>query len=48
VTNETSNDLSVINLATQTVTARIPIGNGPRKVAVQPTGMTATASAIAP
>ena len=48
MTNENSNDLSVIDLGTQTVTATIPIGNGPRKIAVQPTAMTPTASTIAP
>ena len=48
VTNENSNDLSVIDLGTETVTATIPIGSGPRKVAVQPTAKTPTAAAIAP
>ena len=35
MTNELSNDLSVIDLGTQTVTATIPIGNAPRKIVVQ-------------
>jgi YVTN family beta-propeller protein len=36
VTNETSNDISVVDLSTFTVTATIPVGNAPRKIVVQP------------
>jgi YVTN family beta-propeller protein len=35
VTNELSNDLSVVDLGNQTVTATIAIGNAPRKIVVQ-------------
>jgi YVTN family beta-propeller protein len=35
VTNEGSNDVSVVDLASRTVTATIPVGNAPRKIAVQ-------------
>src|SRR5262249_60480546 len=37
VTNENSNDVSVVDLASRTVTATIAVGNAPRKIAVQPT-----------
>ena len=36
VTNEGSNDVSVVDLGRRTVVATIPVGNAPRKVAVQP------------
>src|SRR5262245_47409565 len=36
VTNETSGDLSVIDLATGTVTATIPLGKRPRGIAASP------------
>jgi YVTN family beta-propeller protein len=36
VTNEMSNDLSVVDLVSRTVKATIPVGNGPRKIVVQP------------
>ncbi len=36
VTNEGSNDVSVVDLASRAVTATIPVGNAPRKIAVQP------------
>jgi YVTN family beta-propeller protein len=36
VTNEGSNDVSVVDLATGKVTATIPIGNAPRKIVIQP------------
>ena len=46
VTNEGSNDVSVVDLASG-VTTTIPVGNAPRKVAVQPTvRMEAGTSAI--
>src|SRR5262249_34958767 len=35
--NENSNDVSVVDLASRTVTATITVGNAPRKIAVQPT-----------
>jgi YVTN family beta-propeller protein len=36
VSNEASNDVSVVDLARRAVVATIPVGNAPRKVAVQP------------
>jgi YVTN family beta-propeller protein len=36
VTNEGSNDVSVVDLESHQVTATIPVGNGPRKIALQP------------
>ena len=45
VTNETSGDLSVVNLDTMTVTATIPVGNGPRKIVVQPAAAASAAPA---
>jgi YVTN family beta-propeller protein len=36
VTNEGSNDVSVVDLSKLTVTATIPVGNAPRKIVVQP------------
>ena len=38
ITNDGSNDVSVIDLATNAVTATIPVGSNPRGVAVSPTG----------
>jgi YVTN family beta-propeller protein len=45
VTNELSNDLSVIDLGSQTVTATIPVGNAPRKIVVQQAAMAAPTAA---
>jgi YVTN family beta-propeller protein len=36
VSNEASNDVSVVDLVRRAVVATIPVGNAPRKVAVQP------------
>jgi YVTN family beta-propeller protein len=36
VTNEGSNDVSVVDLGTNKVTATIPVGNAPRKIVMQP------------
>ena len=36
VTNENSNDVSVVSLDTKSVVATVPIGNGPRKIVIQP------------
>jgi YVTN family beta-propeller protein len=36
VTNESSNDVSVVDLAEQKVTATVPVGNAPRKIVLQP------------
>jgi YVTN family beta-propeller protein len=36
VTNEGSNDVSVVDLRGRRIVATIPVGNAPRKVAVQP------------
>ena len=36
VSNEASNDVSVVDLVRRAVMATIPVGNAPRKVAVQP------------
>jgi YVTN family beta-propeller protein len=48
VTDEGSNDVSVVDLASRTVTATIAVGNAPRKIAVQPTsGLAATTPAPA-
>jgi YVTN family beta-propeller protein len=35
VTNEGSNDISVVDITTGKVTATIPVGNAPRKIVVQ-------------
>ena len=37
VTNEHSNDVSVVDLSSGSVTARIPVGKAPRKIVIQPT-----------
>src|SRR5207245_11309246 len=47
VSNEGSNDVVVVDLASRTVTATIPVGNAPRKIAVQPVS-NATATTPAP
>src|SRR5437870_494479 len=47
VTNEGSNDVSVVDLANRTVTATIAVGNAPRKIAVQPVSG-AAATTLAP
>ena len=47
VTNEATNDVSVVDLAGRRVLATIPVGNAPRKIAVQP-GATAAAASPAP
>jgi len=39
VTNETSNDISVVDLVQHSVVATIPVGNAPRKIVVQPGDM---------
>ena len=44
--NENSNDLSVIDLGTRTVTGTIPVGNGPRKIVVQQAAAAPTAAGI--
>jgi YVTN family beta-propeller protein len=36
MTNEGSNTVSVVDLGTDTVVQTIPVGNAPRKIAVQP------------
>jgi YVTN family beta-propeller protein len=36
VTNEASNEVSVVDLDAGSVTATIPVGQGPRKIVVQP------------
>jgi len=47
ITNEGSNDISVVDLGSQKVTATIPVGNAPRKIAVQP-GPTTAMTTFAP
>ncbi len=44
VTNEASNDVSVVDIATGMVKATFPVGNAPRKIVVQPqiTAVTST------
>jgi YVTN family beta-propeller protein len=37
VTNEHSNDVTVVDLSSGSVTARIPVGKAPRKIVIQPT-----------
>jgi YVTN family beta-propeller protein len=49
VTNEKSNDVSVVDLTTSSVTATLPVGAAPRKIVIQPGavpvgGATATAA----
>ena len=46
VTNEQSNDLSVVDLGSQTVTATIAVGNAPRKIAIQPNPSASAAAGI--
>jgi YVTN family beta-propeller protein len=36
VTNENSDSVSVVDLGSETVTATIPVGHGPRKIVLQP------------
>jgi YVTN family beta-propeller protein len=49
VTNEGSNDVSVVDLTSHRVTATIPIGHAPRKIVVQPgPGAPALLPALAP
>jgi len=36
VTNESSNDVSVVSIDNKNVIATVPIGNGPRKIVIQP------------
>jgi YVTN family beta-propeller protein len=36
VTNESSNDVSVVSIDNKQVIATVPIGNGPRKIVIQP------------
>ena len=38
ITNQTSNDVSVIDIATNTVVANVPVGASPFGVAVNPGG----------
>ena len=38
ITNATSNTVSVIDTASDTVTATVPVGNGPTGVAINPAG----------
>ncbi len=47
VTNEASNDVSVVDLEHFTVTATIPVGNGPRKIVVQPGNMGGSPASLA-
>jgi YVTN family beta-propeller protein len=47
VTNELSNDVSVVDLGNQTITATIPVGNAPRKIAIQPSVLSTAASTLA-
>lgn len=47
VTNEGSNDVSVVDLASQQVVATAPVGNGPRKIAVLPGQPTAASAGAA-
>jgi YVTN family beta-propeller protein len=44
VTNEMSNDLSVVDLSDRSVKATVPVGNGPRKIVVQPAAMASAAA----
>src|SRR5262249_58554418 len=44
VTNEATNDVSVVDLTSRRVLATIPVGNAPRKIAVQPGATAAAAS----
>src|SRR5262249_14903446 len=41
-----SNDVSVVDLTTATVTNTIPVGNGPRKIVVQSSAPEATTGAV--
>ena len=44
VTNENSNDVSVVNLTTKATVATLPIGNAPRKIVIQPVAASAAVS----
>ncbi len=46
VTNEGSNDVSLVDLRTATKTATIPVGNAPRKIAIQPAPLPAGTAAL--
>jgi YVTN family beta-propeller protein len=48
VTDENSNDVSIVDLASRRVVASVPVGNGPRKIAVQPEASTAASPGEAP
>jgi YVTN family beta-propeller protein len=41
VTNESSNDVSVVDLQSRSVTTTVPVGNAPRKIVVQPSAASA-------
>src|SRR5579864_3291887 len=45
VTNENSNDVSVIDLSDRSVKTTVPVGNGPRKIVVQPS-LSSSASSV--
>jgi YVTN family beta-propeller protein len=45
VTNENSNDLSVVDLSDRSVKATVPVGNAPRKIVLQPGAVPAMAMA---
>src|SRR5207249_4806044 len=44
VTNEGSNDVSVVDLEARKLSATIPVGNAPRKIALQPGAINAAAA----
>ncbi|HKW91559.1 MAG TPA: hypothetical protein VJX92_06635 [Methylomirabilota bacterium] len=44
MTNEATDDVSVVDLTSRQVLATIPVGNAPRKIAVQPGATVAAAS----
>jgi YVTN family beta-propeller protein len=46
VTNEATNDVSVVDLAGRRVLATIPVGNAPRKIAMQPGATPAAGSPV--
>jgi len=47
VTNEHSNGVSAVDLTSGSVTARIPVGNAPRKIVIQPTPALRVTSTLA-
>jgi YVTN family beta-propeller protein len=46
ITNESSNSVSVVDVESRQLVATIPVGNGPRKIAVQPAAASSARAAL--